>query len=127
MKGLFENWGSPDKLRFHFYQSMVYTLYISYFLVFFGIYYINPDYIRILSIFIQVFICGFLIWKFHPFKEHILHPNDGKLIFAAGFFLFTNVVATEIGEYVKNPLKYVLTQYVPTQYVPTQYVPTQSF
>ena len=108
MKSIFNILDSADKIHFGFYWTMVSLLYVSYFLVFFGIYYINPDYIHILSIAIQVFICGFLIWKFHPFKEHVLHPYDGKIIFAAGLFLFNNVVVMEIEKYIKNPIQYFL-------------------
>ena len=111
MKSIFTFLNLSDKINFVVYWAMVSTFYLCYLLVFFGIYYINPDYIHVLSIAIQLFICGFLIWNFHPFKEHVLRPYDGKLIFAAGFFLFSNVVAVEIGTYVKNPMNYILTIY----------------
>lgn len=94
-----------DNVKFRVYTGLVGTLYVCYFLVFFGIYYVNPNYIKFLSICIQLFICLFLLWVFNPFVKPKLRAYDGQIIFAAAFFLLNNVVATEIFAYFQKSIQ----------------------
>ncbi len=93
-----------DKTKIGVYWSLMSILYLCYFLVFFGLYYIDPTYIHIITVAIHLFICIFLIWRFHPFREHRLHPFDGQLIFACAFILLTNGFTNEFNEYIKTPV-----------------------
>ena len=80
------------------YTYIMLIVYFCYFIVFFGIYSINPNYIRILSISIHVIVCIILIIRFNPLRKNItLHPYDRMIIFGSTVFLLTNVVATEVG------------------------------
>ena len=100
---------TADEIKLSVYMGMVAILYLSYFLVFFGIYYVNPNYIKILSITIQLFICLFLLWSFNPFIKQELRVYDRRIIFAAAFFLLNNVVITEIETYF-NPLQIIFSK-----------------
>ena len=97
-----------DTVKIRTYGVMVAVFYLLYFLTFFGIYYVNPDYIHFLSIAIQLFICGFLLWSFNPFINQEIHIYDRQIIFAAAFFLLNNVVIIEFDSFFNNPIqKYV--------------------
>jgi hypothetical protein len=74
---------------------MVVLLYIAYIVTFFGIFYINPQYIVYLSFAIRLFVCSFLIYKFHPFRQHRLEQFDGTIIFASAVLLLTNMGMSE--------------------------------
>jgi hypothetical protein len=90
---------TSDIVKLRLYTGAVTLFYLLYFLVFFGIYYINPDYVHLLSLTIQLCICLFLLWSFNPFIKQELRIYDGQIIFAAAFFLLNNVVITEIESY----------------------------
>ena len=85
-----------DTIKIRTYSGMIALLYFFYILTFFGIYSVNPKYIHILSIIIQLFICLFLMWSFNPYIKQELRIYDGQIIFAAAFFLLNNVVVTEL-------------------------------
>ena len=84
-----------DRVKKPFYMSMIILLYIAYIVTFFGIFYINPQYIVYLSSAIRIFVCSFLIYKFHPFRQHRLEQFDGTIIFASALLLLTNMGMTE--------------------------------
>jgi hypothetical protein len=87
-----------DIIKKPIYMVSMSTIYISYFLIYFGILSSNHEYIAFLDIFIQLFICFFLILRFNPFiHRHVLRDFDGQIIFACAIFLLTNLFATEIG------------------------------
>jgi hypothetical protein len=94
-----------DTVKIQTYGVMVAMFYLLYFLAFFGIYYVNPDYIHFLSISIQLFICGFLMWSFNPFIKQELRIYDRQIIFAAAFFLLNNVVIIEFDSFFNNPIQ----------------------
>jgi hypothetical protein len=86
-----------DTIKKPIFVSTMGLIHLSYFLVYFGIFAISREYINILNIFIQSFICLFLIIRFNPFRRHVLREFDDQLIFASAMFLLTNLIATEIG------------------------------
>ena len=88
-----------ELIKKHVYLAMVVLLYSCYFLLYVGIFYINPTYIKNLSIAIRLFVCVFLIYKFHPFREHKLSYFDDKLIFASAILILTDMGITQ---YVVN-------------------------
>jgi hypothetical protein len=86
-----------DTIKKPLFISIMSLIHLSYFLVYFGILAISHEYVNYLNIFIQSFICLFLIIRFNPFRRHILREFDSQLIFASAMFLLTNLIATEIG------------------------------
>lgn len=79
------------------YSWSLFIIHLVYIAVFLGIFVAIPRYIRLLNIFIQVFLCFVLMFRFHPFQEnHKLQTGDTMFIFGAAFILFTNVVLVEL-------------------------------
>ena len=81
-----ENW------TIFIYTGSLLIIHLVYIAVFLGIFVTIPEYIRLLNISIQVFLCLILMFRFHSFREnHKLQPGDTMFIFGAAFILFTNV------------------------------------
>lgn len=94
---------STDSMKRPLFMGTLFILHILYFAVFFGLAYIDETYIRILSTTIQVFVCLFLIQRFHPFRQYTITQFDASVIFASATFLLTNVVTTELfSSYINN-------------------------
>ena len=90
----------------YFYYFLVSILYTIYIVAFLGIYYVNPEYSKYLSIFIRLFISIFLLIRFHPFSKVIINTNDSILISASAFFLLINTGVTEyLYNYVNNKIE----------------------
>jgi hypothetical protein len=85
-----------DKIKLPIYYGIMTVIYLSYALAFFGIWYVNQNYIYILNVVVQTFVCAFLIYRFHPFRTHELRKYDAKLIFGSGMILFINLVSVEL-------------------------------
>lgn len=97
-----------ERIKKPIYLLIIGAIYLSYFLVVFGIYAVNPIYIEHLSVFIQVFICLFLIIRFHPFRSHELRDFDDKLIFGSGLLLISNLGVTSYFQKYINKNLYIL-------------------
>ena len=65
-------------------------IYIILFSIF-GIIIIEQGYIKQYNRMIQIFVCVFLLVKFHPFREHNLKKGDSSIIFGSAFFLLFNL------------------------------------
>ena len=55
-----------------------------------------------LSTFVHVFVCLFLILRFNPFVKAELRPYDSNIIFGSAMLLLFNVVFSEIGLNLKK-------------------------
>ncbi len=84
-----------DSIKKPIYLISIGTLYLMYFLIFFGLFNISPEYTRLFSNFIQLGICLFLIIRFNPFRQHELREFDGTIIFGSAMFLLANLGITE--------------------------------
>jgi hypothetical protein len=87
-----------EKVKKPLYFSLIFLIYFSYFLIFAGLYYVNTNYIHIFSILLQIFVCAFLIIRFHPFRKHELREFDASIIFASAILLLTNAGLTEFAK-----------------------------
>jgi hypothetical protein len=70
-------------------------LYLLYIITFLGVFYVNPEYIKYVSLFVRILICFFLMYRFNPFRAAVLHPLDSTLIFAAAILLIIDLFTTE--------------------------------
>jgi len=95
-----------DKIKKPVYLTAIGFIYISYFLIFFGLFYINKKYIDIFSNFLLTFVCLFLILRFHPFRKHELREFDSTIIFGSAVLLLTNAGLTNI---IANDISNVIT------------------
>ena len=92
-----------------FYGIMI-LIHILYIFVFFGVFYVKPEYIEELSSMVQIVISVFLIYRFHPFREWMslkeprLTHFDRIIIYNSATFLLVNV-----------GLKATITKYVITK------------
>ena len=78
------------------YMLLITGFYIVYILIFLGITYIAPQYIRLVSNLIHIMLAIILILKFNPFRANpIFTPSDNALIFGAGIFILINIGITE--------------------------------
>lgn len=89
-----------DKTKTYVFLGTMVFIHIAYVLIFFGVFYINPEYIAGLSSFVQIVISIFLIWRFHPFREWMslkeprLTHFDRMIIYNSATFLLVNVALT---------------------------------
>ena len=74
-----------------YYRILPIILYVFYFALFFGVIYINPEYLDVFRTMMQVFVCVFLIYRFHPYRTHILRQYDANIIFSSALFLLVNL------------------------------------
>lgn len=75
----------------HYYVYTMLGLHITYIFAIFGILALESMYLRLFNVFIQVFVCFFLILRFHPFRKHELRENDARIIFSSAAFLLFNL------------------------------------
>jgi hypothetical protein len=65
-----------------------------------------PKYISNLNYYVSIYICLFLMWRFHPFKTRYEFTNlDRKIAFSAGLFIFTTSALNQYLLLVENKIK----------------------
>jgi hypothetical protein len=84
-------------------------IYLSYVLILLSCFGLFSNYLEILDYYIRVYICLFLIWRFHPFKKkYEFNDLDRKIAFSAGCIILTttfiNAHLNNIKNYIKNIL-----------------------
>lgn len=79
------------------YFVAIFLVYLLYFLVFFGLYNVNPVFLHHLTVFVHVFICLFLIIRFNQFVKTDISPFDKIVIMDCSILLLVNVVFSEMG------------------------------
>lgn len=81
-------------------------IYLSYFLIvlaYFGVFDDATKYVNALNYYLKIYVCLFLLWRFHPFRTTELTEFDRKVAFRAGVFILTT---TFINEYIVKILDY---------------------
>ena len=92
-----------DKIKEPLYRGSLYVIFFLYFVAFFGLYSYNQKYLYYLQLFMQAFVCIFLIVRFHPFRKHYLKPFDANIIFGSAVVLLTNLgITTYMENYINN-------------------------
>ena len=82
--------------------------YVGYIILFLGVSYVSPGYIRALGNFMHIMICLILIYKFNPLRGKIqLSEYDTQLIFMMAMFILVNVGLVEMSDLFFNNLKKV--------------------
>lgn len=75
----------------HYYIYIIFGLHALYVLTFLGIVSFNAQYMNVFNIFVQTIVCLFLLVRFHPFRKHVFHQNDSRIIFSSAMFLLFNL------------------------------------
>ena len=92
-----------------YYGILPTILLISYGLIFIGVIYINPEYLYMFKTMMQVLVCIFLIYRFHPYRNHVLQKYDAKIIFSSAMFLLVNISAVAVANQIITPIDDTLT------------------
>lgn len=89
-----------DETQSIMYDFIIYMSYGLLLLTTLGISETAPKYLAKLDIYIRIYVCLFLIWRFNPLsKKYKFTDLDRKIAFSAGFFILTT---TAINQYVLN-------------------------
>lgn len=79
------------------YFGSLFAIYVVYGLVFFGILSTVPHYVYIWNGFVQLGLCLFLMYRFHPFrKQYTMSIYDVKMIFGASTLLLLNTITLPV-------------------------------
>ena len=90
-----------------FYIFLLVLLHVLYIGTYIGIIRYNVKYVDYLNIGVQLFICLFLIIRFHPFRKHDLKEFDGDIIFGSAIYLLINLGLTEyVLHYLNNAMDF---------------------
>lgn len=85
--------GYYDKIiKFSHIINFIYIMIFSAF----GIHILKNQILHDFNSTIQLLVCGLLIFKFHPFREHALKQSDSTLIFSSAMFLLFNLSIIEV-------------------------------
>ena len=87
-----------------YYGILPTILLISYGLIFIGVIYITPEYLYRFKTMMQVLVCIFLIYRFHPYRNHVLQKYDAKIIFSSAMFLLVNISAVAVANQIITPI-----------------------
>lgn len=79
------------------YFGSLFAIYAIYGLVFFGILSTVPHYVYIWNGLVQLGLCLFLMFRFHPFrKQYTMSIYDVKMIFGASTLLLLNTITLPV-------------------------------
>ena len=82
--------GMVERLASPIYTWLLILLYSTYISSIFGLWYVYPGSLHILTNATQIFIACVLILRFNPFRKTHLQPFDEHLIFASAITLLVN-------------------------------------
>jgi hypothetical protein len=99
-----------DKKFLHNFQDQLFNLFIfiSWSLIIISAFGFSdtPKYFSNLNYYVSIYICLFLMWRFHPFKSHYEFTNlDRKIAFSAGLFIFTTSALNQYLLVFENKIK----------------------
>ena len=87
-----------------YYRILPTILLLAYGLIFIGVIYINPEYLYVFKTIMQLIVCIFLIYRFHPYRKHVLQKYDAQIIFSSAMFLLVNISAVAVANQIITPL-----------------------
>ena len=87
-----------------YYGVLPTILLIAYGLIFMGVIYINSEYLYMFKTMMQVIVCIFLIYRFHPYRNHVLQKYDAQIIFSSAMFLLVNISAVAVANEILTPI-----------------------
>ena len=88
-----------------YYLLTLFIIYFSYFLVYVGVLSSLPKLVDKMNFVVHLFLCLFLMYNYHPFRNHHFKPSDAHFIFGAAFLLLTNLLSIS---FIENTLSFVL-------------------
>jgi len=93
----------------YLYFFMLYFLHFSYILLFIGFeMYEFSEYIDVLNFYFRMYVCIFLIVRFHPFRKyHSFSEFDRQVVFTSALLIFTTIGVTKIRDYIKESKDFI--------------------
>uniref|UniRef100_A0A6C0DG66 Uncharacterized protein n=1 Tax=viral metagenome TaxID=1070528 RepID=A0A6C0DG66_9ZZZZ len=85
----------------HAFNIFIILSWISVITLSLGFTIINPEYISIMSYYIKIYICLYLMYRFNRFRKVEFTELDRKIVFSAAVFIFTT---TALDKYLMNNL-----------------------
>jgi len=79
-----------------FFDYVIFTSYLLYFIALFGISSNAPNYLNELQYWVKIYVSIFLIWRFNWFRQIKFNELDQKIAFSAGLFLLTTTFIDQI-------------------------------
>lgn len=84
-------------------DNMIYITILILIVTFLGTSVAYQKYIIAFEMFLKIYICFFLIWRFNPFREkYVFTSLDRKIAFNAGVIILTNYVIININIIIKT-------------------------
>ena len=84
------------------FNVIIFITYISYFALAIGIFNTKPEYLSVLSFFVKIYVCIFLVLRFNPFRKVIFSELDRKIVFTSALFLITESINDVLMKYIKQ-------------------------
>lgn len=107
------------QIHYGFYFFSLITIHVIYGLVFLGVFSTVPQYVYVWNMAVQLFLCLFLMYRYHPFQnDYKFKQLDAKLIFGSSMLLLINIISlpvlySRVYEQIKGPLRELLPEYFP--------------
>ena len=100
-----------NKKQLHNFQEKFFNafIFISWLLIiisFLGFSEFAPSFLDNLDYYVKIYICLFLMWRFHPFRTHYEFTDlDRKIAFSAGLFILTTTALNQYLLHIENQVK----------------------
>ena len=78
------------------FNIVIFINYLLYFIIIFGISINAPDYLSSLDYYVKMYISGFLLLRFNPFRKVEFTELDRKIVFSAAIFIFTTTAINSL-------------------------------
>lgn len=78
------------------FNVVIFINYLLYFIIVLGISINAPDYLSSLDYYVKMYISGFLLFRFNPFRKVEFTELDRKIVFSAAIFIFTTTAINSL-------------------------------
>ena len=78
------------------FNVVIFINYVLYFIIILGISINAPDYLSSLDYYVKMYISGFLLLRFNPFRKVEFTELDRKIVFSAAIFIFTTTAINSL-------------------------------
>ena len=78
------------------FNIVIFINYVLYFIIILGISINAPDYLSSLDYYVKMYISGFLLLRFNPFRKVEFTELDRKIVFSAAIFIFTTTAINSL-------------------------------
>jgi hypothetical protein len=84
------------KIQEKIFNIVIITNYILYFAIILGVSINAPTYLASLDYYVKMYISGFLLLRFNPFRKVEFTDLDRKIVFSSAIFIFTTTAINSL-------------------------------